>query len=94
MDCIGRQMEEERFACVVLFPVDDKVDRMLQVKIVNRIALHFRIAHRIVPTGLRIDKIEAWHERLGTRQLEVTIQAGETKNINLSFHRLVDCSQR
>ena len=57
---------------------------MLQVKIVNR----------IVPTELRIDQIEAWHERPGTQQLEVTIQAGETKNINLSFHRLVDCSQR
>ena len=30
-------------------------------------------------------KIEAWHERLGTQQLEVTIQAGETKNIDLTF---------
>ena len=30
-------------------------------------------------------KVEAWHERLGTQQLEVTIQAGETKNIDLTF---------
>ena len=56
---------------------------MLQVKIVNR----------IVPTELRIGQIEAWHERQGTQQLEVTIQAGETKTINFSLHWLVDCSQ-
>ena len=61
MDCIDRQMEEERFAYVVLFPVNDKVDRMLQAKIANHIAPHFRIVHDIVPTGLRIDQIEAWH---------------------------------